>query len=83
MSRRRWVRPVVGDRLRKAAPPGMTGALAHVLAVVETPDDGTHVVIRSWSATKQRWFYEVLCDAAFVTRLWTIDAAKRAGKVTR
>lgn len=78
-----WVPPSVGARLRKAAPPGDPGELAHVMALVETPDDGTHVVIRSWWPTKRRWNYQVIGASAFIVGLWRAESSRPAASASR
>lgn len=70
--------PPVGTRMRRAHPKGEPGRLAHVMAHVPTPDDGTHVVIRSWSRRRQCWCYEVERITAMMEGLWTREAEESA-----
>lgn len=77
MKRHEWP-PAIGTRLREAPYTDTeAGTLAHVIAHVVTDDDGTRVVIRHWSAEKQRWRYEVLGPTHALIDMWTIEKKEK------
>ncbi len=69
-----WRVPVVGDKLRGTPRLGHRGELGHVLAVIDTPNDGIKVVSRRWFKHKRRWQYDVLDECDFLAGLWRIES---------